>query len=249
MTLSMVSSAFQAFLEEEIGGKTDSNFIAQCVHALIRILLLSATFVLVHRTLNSQRTSKATAPSRFTKSLPKKNSTFKGKRRFCPPSDNEDAVSTSVGSSDSESDLLSSDQEEDVKGGKISVLELLRRRPPAGIAPQGSLCAMPVASSQPRARDWNAVRATVQPKSPAKTVSRFESKAEAKTIKSCTKAAKADSKPVSKPPPTPMKGKILPVPAKEDASKAAANSARMQALLEIICPEEIEKKQETSYTL
>merc|ERR1719160_1166911 len=116
----MVSSAFQALIDEEIGGNASSNFVTQCVHALIRILLRSATFVLANRTFNT-RTRKAPSPSRFTKASLKKTTPFKGKRSCKSPSEEEDELSTSVGSSDSESDPASSDQEEDVKGGRISV--------------------------------------------------------------------------------------------------------------------------------
>jgi len=230
MALSMVSSAFQAVIGDEVAG---TDLITQLLYAFLRIVILSATFYLANRTFNTQKRRQAPSPSRFVKASPKKMSGYKGKRHFDPPSEDEDAVSTSVGSSDSESDLISSDDEKDLKGTKISISELLRCRPAVvGIAPQGSLHTMPIGTSLKSGRSWDTVRSNsaVQAyvtgaQAPAKAVTK-ESKL------ATSKAAKAGPKPPCKAAPVSMKTMACANPAD------AANPARIQALLSIICPDE-----------
>jgi len=235
----MVSSAFQAMIGEEIAGMASDGLVTQLFYALLRIVILSATFVLAHRTFNAQKPRPAPAPSRFVKASLKKTSGNKGKRRFDPPSEDEDAVSTSVGSSDSESDLISSDDEKGLKGAKISISELLRCRPTVvGIAPQGSLHTMPIGTSLKAGRSWETVRSNsavqvhvtgAQAPVAASKVSAKEAPKESKLATS--KAAKAGPKPPCKAAPVSMKSLNC-------ASSDSANPARIQALLSIICPDE-----------
>jgi len=144
------------------------------------------------------------------------------------PSDDEDALSTSVGSSDSECDVLSSDNEgENGKIAKISIADLLQRRPAVGPAPRGSLRAMPVVEHAPVSRQQFEER-------------RWENLRNSNTTAPAKQPSKGESKPAKKSPKaspvkaSPVKAVSPPV----DAATAAANSARMAALLEIICPED-----------
>jgi len=208
------------------------DLVTQLFYALLRIVILSATFLLAHRTFNAQKPRPAPAPSRFVKASLKKTSGNKGKRRFDPPSEDEDAVSTSVGSSDSESDLISSDDEKGLKGAKISISDLLRCRPTVvGIAPQGSLHAMPIGTSLKSGRSWDTVRSNSAVQAYV-TGAQAPVKAVTKESKLATsKAAKAGPKPPCKAAPVSMKSLNC-------ASVDTANPARIQALLSIICPDE-----------
>lgn len=244
MSLSMVSSVIQAVIGEEIAGTTGFDFASQLFIPLLRILILLATFLLANSTFNKKQHHKVASPynqatqsllkqSQVMKASSKKTSGFKGKRPFNPPRDDEDALSTSVGSSDSEVDLTSSDQEEDVKGTKISISELLRHRPPAGMAPHGSLKTMAVGSPAQQRRSWDKVRDTVvtpsaqHPQVPAKAVAKMAT----------SKAAKAAPKVPCKTPPAPLvKSKAAPVG--NASGVVAAKPERIQALLSIICPDE-----------
>jgi len=221
MPLSMVSTAFQAVIGE-IAGTANNDLTTQCFYAFLRIVLLSATFVVAQRTFQTRKNRKAYIPSRVVKASPKKMTGYKGKRYFNPPVEDDD-VSTAVGSSDSESDSMSLD--EDVKGTKISISELLKCRPAAGNRPQGSLQTMRIGSSLPQRRQWDTVRSNVSvqhSQAPAKTASKPAD----------VKGAKASPKPC----------KTAPVPKQGfrgiGDSTAAASPERIQALLSIICSEE-----------
>lgn len=232
MTLSMVSSVIQAVVGEDFAGSTGHDLFI----SLLRIAILVATFVLANCTFKKKH-QKTTSPynkatrslltqSQVMKASSKKTNGFKGKRPFNPPFEDEDALSTSVGSSDSESDLISSDHEEDVKGAQISISELLRHRLPAGVAPQGSLKTMPIGSPQQR-RPWDKVRGTPpaqHTQAPAKAVPKVAT----------SKAAKAAPKAPCKSPPTLMKSNA----SMSINSSGVANPERIQALLSIICSEE-----------
>lgn len=239
MTLSMVSSAIQAVIGEEFAGSADHNPATQLFIALLRILILLATFLVAQRTLNSKKHNKPSSPynrntqslvmqARVMKASPKKMSGFKGKKHLNPPSEDEDALSTSVGSSDSEPDMTSSDHEEHVKGARISVSELLRRRPAAGVAPPCSLKTMPVGSSVQQRRSWDKVRdapSTQHPPAPWKATSKAAT----------SKVAQTTPKAPCKKPHVPVKS----MPAFDgDAMDTGAKQERIQALLSIICPEE-----------
>jgi len=235
MTLSMVSSVIQAVVGEEFTDSTVHDLATQLFVALLRIAILLATFVLANSTFNKKKHHQPTSPynqatrslltqSQVMKASSKKSKGFKGQRPFNPPCEDEDALSTSVGSSDSEADLTSSDQEEDLKGTKISIADLLQRRPPAGVPPHGSLKTMAIGSPQQR-RPSNQVRGTPpaqHSQAPVKAVPKMAT----------SKAAKAAPKAPFKSPP--MKNKEL---MSSDTSRGA-NPERIQALLSIICPEE-----------
>merc|ERR1719326_847507 len=129
--------------------------------------------------------------------------------------------------------MLSSDNEAEVGSAtKINVSDLLRLRPAAGPMPIGSLRAMPVAErvsvsrQQFEQRQWENLRgpAVVQ-----------ENPASAKPLKAAP--AKQPSK--SNPKPLKKNPRMDRVQAPVDAATAAANSARMAALLEIVCPEDV----------
>lgn len=228
MPLSMVSTAFQAVIGE-IAGTANNDLTTQCFYAFLRIVILSATFVVAQRTFHTRKNRKAYVPARVLKASPKKMTGYKGKRPFNPPVEDDD-VSTAMGSSDSESDSISSDQDQDVKGTKISISELLKCRPAAGNRPQGSIQTMRVGSSLPQRRQWDTVRNNVSvqhSQAPAKTASKPAD----------GKGAKASPKPC----------KTAPVPKQGfrgiGDSAAAASPERIQALLSIICSEE-----ETTHT-
>lgn len=246
MTLSMVSSVIQAVVGEEFAGSTGHELVTQCCITLLRIAILLATFMLANCTFNKKKHHNPVSPynqatqsllmkSQVMKASPKKATGFKGKRSFIPQCENDDALSTSVGSSDSESDLTLSDQEEDVKGTRISISELLRHRPPVGVPPCGNLKTMPVGAPQQRraCTAWDKARGT-----PSAQQSQAPTKAPAKAVPkmATSKAAKVAPKAPLKTPPALMKSKA---PMSGDTVGAgAANPERIQALLSIICPEE-----------
>jgi hypothetical protein len=236
----MALAVFQCTMAAEIAGDVskDDDLFTQCLYALIRVALLSATFVLGQRTFGMNNGHKK------LRDLP---SISKGTPRVQPPhgrhpkaskklkvhvaSDDEDCISTSAGSSDSEPDTLSSDDETAYsKSTKISIGDLLRCRPVAGPAPVGSLHAMsvneqaPVSRKQFEERRWESLR--------------NEGASGKSTVCKPVKAAPmkpSSKKPDSKPPKAPKAAVTL---ATVDAATAAANSARMAALLDIICTED-----------
>jgi len=237
----MVSSAFQAFIGEEIASNGGTNLTSQCLYAFLRILILSGTFILVQRTLkfNSQKNRKALTPSRVPKASPKKMNGYKGKRNFNLPREDED-VSTATGSSDSDSDSTSTDYDENVKGARITMSELLRCRPAVGTRPTDGLHARPIGSSVLQPRRWDTVRSssTVERSiAPTKAVSKATSVKGAKETVSnaaTVKGTKTNSK-------APCKIATVPKPkigTFGDCSTVAANPERIQALLSIICPDE-----------
>lgn len=245
MTLSMVSSVIQAVVGEELAGSTGYDLASQLAITLIRILILLATFLLANATFNKKKHHKPISPynqgtrsllyqSHIMKTSPKKPSGFKGKRIHHPPSEDEDALSTSVGSSDSESDLISSDREDDAKGMRISMSELLRRRPPVGPAPPSILKTMPAGPPVQQRRSCHAwenargAQSAQQPQVrlgvPAKTTAKMAT----------SKAALAAPKAFCKIPPAPLTNMI----GMGGNGSAEAKPERIQALLSIICPEE-----------
>jgi len=242
----MVSTAFQAFIGEEIASNGGTNLTSQCLYAFLRILILAATFVLVQRTLNSQKRCKAPTPSRVLKASPKKMTGYKGKRHFNPRSEDED-VSTATGSSDSESDSLSSDHDEDVKGARITISKLLQCRPAVGPRPQDGLHARPIGSSLQQPRRWDTVRSgSIVERSG--TSSKSVSKAAAvKGAKETVSKAAAVTGPKTN---SKLPCKTAPVPKRSgaigDCSTVAANPERIQALLSIICPDEEAETQKSA---
>lgn len=240
MTLSMVSTAIQAVIGEELLGSTDHTPATQLLVAVLRILLLLATFMIANRTFTSKKHHKPSSPyngathsllvqSRVMKASPKKKGGFKGKQQFHLPSEDEDALSTSVGSSDSELDTTSSEHEEDVKGTRISISELLRRRPAAGDAPHGSLKTTHVGSSLQQRCSWDKVRG-------APSTQHQPGLGKATSKAATSKVAKISPKAPCKKPPVPVKS----MPASDgDALETGAKQERIQALLSIICPEEV----------
>jgi len=239
MMFSMVLALtlLQSTMGAEVAGDTgDDDTFIQCLYALIRVILLSATFVLAQRALkarNGQQSHRVQgakgSPKRFNTNghSPKKLT----KHNFA--SDDEDDLSTSVGSSDSESDMLSSEDEEDRKATKISVSALLQCRPAVGPAPLGSLRAMAVVERTVVSRQQFEARCWENLRSPADETTNSASKP-AKTA-STKQPLKSDSKLAKKTRKAPIKAVPMPI----DEVTAAANSARMQALLEIICPEDV----------
>jgi len=231
----MVSALFESTIGADFDDQSD--VFTQCVCALLRVVLLTATFVLGQRTFQARSGQKVRSLPCITKGTPRTPSTRnRYPKKLRAPSDDEDDLSTSVGSSDSETDMLSSDNEDEVGSTtKISASDLLRLRPAAGPAPIGSLRAMPVAErvsvsrAQFEQRQWENLRGSAAPQqrpAPAKPSKAAPSK----------QPSKSDSKPAKKSlKPAPVK-QVTPQPV--DAATEAANAARMAALLEIICPED-----------
>jgi len=239
LTLTLFQSAMGA---EVAPDASDDNIFIECLYALIRVALLSATFVLGQRALkerngqNKKVLKGLPCISRGTSRTPTCHGRYPKKLRVA--SDDEDDLSTSVGSSDSESDMLSSDDERNNGNStKISMADLLRCRPIVGPAPIGSLRAMPfndrasVSRQQFEERRWENVR--IEGAASAGAASKpVKIAATKQALKSDSKAAKAAPGPRAKAP------RIMAAPVLVDAATAAANSARMAALLEIICPED-----------
>jgi hypothetical protein len=256
MTLSMVSSVIQTLVGEEFASGHDLT--TQVLVPLLRILILVATFLLANCTFNKKNNQKRTSPynqatrsllmqSHVMKASSKKTNGFKGKRPFNLPCEDEDALSTSVGSSDSESDLTSSDQE-DIKGTKISISELLRCRPSAGAPPPGCLKTMPVGSPVQQRPSWAAARGTSSAPHPQAAVKASSKMATSKAAKAAPKemATSKAAKAPYKTPPAPVKSKGAPVSI-NPSGVAEAKPERIQALLAIICPE-AESPQQTNKT-
>lgn len=247
MTLSMVSSVIETLIGEDFAGSGAQDLTTQMIVPLLRILILVATFLLANCTFNKKNHQKHTSPynqatrsllihSNVMKASSKKPNGFKGKRPLKPPCEDEDALSTSVGSSDSESDLTSSDQDEDVKGTKISISELLRRRPSSGVPPPGGLKTMPVGSPVQQRRSCTAWE-TARGASSAPHTQVASKMATSKAAKAAApKAAKAAPKAPCQTAPAPVKSRA---PVSINASGVdEAKPERIQALLAIICPEE-----------
>jgi len=250
MLFSMVSTCFQATLGTDLDGSTGDDTFTQCLCAILRVLLLSATFVLGQRAFKARNSQKPWHSVQSVKNSPRKSSAHgrpQKKSSFPLPSEDDGDVSTSAGSSDSESEAFSSDNDEgDTNAPKIGISALLQCRPAAGPAPIGSLRAMavavfPVVSRQQfEQRRWDNLRScagTQQPSVPTKSISKIQ-----KTVPS-NKSEKSDSKPLKSD--SKLSRKAAPLPKKSvacapvDPLKTAANAARMQALLEIICPEDV----------
>jgi len=232
MLFSVASTLFQSTLGVVFDDLpiTGDNTFTQCIYALLRVFLLTATFVLAQRTFKARNSPKVRALPCITKGTPRMPSA-RGrypKKPIAPPIDDDD-LSTSVGSSDSESDMTSSDNENETGSTiKISVSDLLRCRPAAGPAPVGSLRAMPVAERVPVSRQQFEQRQWENLRGPAVVQ---ENPASAKPLKAAP--AKSNPKPLKKNP------RMDRVQAPVDAATAAANSARIAALLEIVCPEDV----------
>jgi len=239
----LILALFHSAMGAEVApDASDDNVFIECLYALIRIALLSATFLLGQRALKKRKGQSEKVLqdlpciSRGTPRTP----SFHGRypKKFRVASDDEDDISTSVGSSDSESDLLSSDDEgKNGNSTKISMADLLRCRPVVGPAPVGSLRAMPfterasLSRQQYEERRWENVRieGAAQANAASKSVKIAATKQSSKVD---SKAAKAVPGPRAKAP------RVMAAPVPVDAATAAANSARMAALLEIICPED-----------
>jgi len=246
----MVSTCFQAILGTDLDGSAGEDSFTRCLCAILRVLLLSATFVLGQRAFQARNSKKPQHSVQSTKNSLRKSSAHdrpQKKSAFPPPSEDEGDLSTSAGSSDSESEAFSSDNDEgDTNAPKIGISDLLRCRPAAGPAPVGSLRAMAVAGcpvvsrQQFERRRWDNLRScagTEQPSVPTKSTSKAKKTIPSnKSEKSDGKPLKSDSKLARKAAPLPKKSVAC---APEDPLKTAANAARMQALLEIICPEDV----------
>lgn len=229
MLFSLVSAVFQSTIGADFDG---SDAFTQSICAFLRAILLAATFVLCTHTFKARKSQKVHSLPCITKGSPRTHSSHNryAKKVRAPSTDDDDDLSTSVGSSDSESDTVSSDNESEVRSTtKISVVDILSLRPSAGPAPNGSLRAMPVVErgvvrcQHFEQRQWENLRSSGAPANVSKTApAKQPSKTIANSAKKVPKAA-------------PVKTELPPV----DAATAAANSKRMAALLEIICPEDI----------
>lgn len=238
MLFSMVSTFFQATFGAELDCIGEDTFL-QCMYAIIRVLILSATFVVGQRAIQAKNNTERSMKS--STSFPRK-AVARGHYQKKVSAASDDDLSTTAGSSDSESESFSGDDGEgDAFAPKMTISDLLRCRPAAGPAPVGNLRTMAVAErpivcrQQFEQKRWENLRsgaAMQQPSLPAKSTSKI---APAKPLKSNSKPLKSASKVSCKAAPLPN-GAVSKI---ADPATTAANAVRMQALLEIICPEDV----------
>lgn len=138
-------------------------------------------------------------------------------------SDDEDAGSTSAGSSDDTSDILSSEEDEEVEHvqpGRISKADLLSLRPAQGNIPAGGLRAMRIDQQ----RSWASLRSV----GPPPVLAKGGKAKETPLSKSTHKANPAPKPPAPK----------LPLKADgADATPGLLTPSRVEALLQICCPD------------
>lgn len=245
----------------------DEDLITHCLSSLLRGLILLAGFMLGQYCLglwNGSRCSSKKAPASPRKVMSSVghrggSSTAAGRglstgtrnagkaagKAACKwpqpvkaTSDDEDAASTSAGSTDGASDVFSSDEEElkSTRPGRISKMDLLNFRQAPGTAPAGGLKTAHVdhrtkLAPLPDKRCWDALRGDGVQKGAALPASRTSPVAGVLKVK----APAPNLNPALKPS---RKGVPMPKNLAEEAALSPMAPARVEALLQICCPSE-----------